>query len=144
MLRSMTPDLERDPAARRFTRLSLPCEVEIAAQSGVLETLEGAVTYAAGDALVTGVTNERWPIKRARFDATYDAMPGTSHGESGWYRRHADQVIAKQMNEAFSVPLGAHGELRGQPDDWLVQYADGGLAVVATHIFLKTYTPAAS
>ena len=37
---------------------------------GVLATLEGNVTYQAGDALMSGPHGERWPIPRKRFIET--------------------------------------------------------------------------
>lgn len=138
----MTIDLATDPEARAFSKQSSPVEVEIASCAGTLATLEGEVAYNGGDALVTGVAGERWPVGRARFDATYTPVPPTGPGQSGQYRRLPNRVLAKQMGDAFDVPLGERGSLHGEPGDWLVQYAPGDQAVVAAQIFRQTYRPA--
>jgi hypothetical protein len=140
----MTFDLTHDPEAHTYSKRGDPVAVEIAAQDGVLKTLEGDVAYACGDALLTGVAGERWPIGRAHFEAIYEPVPPTVQGQSGRYKRLPNRVLAKEMRVAFDVALGERGVLRGKPGDWLIQYAPGDLAVIDAGIFGQTYIPVAS
>lgn len=120
-------------------RLPIALEVEIASRPGVVETLEGAVAYRTGDAIVTGTRGERWPIERMRFGATYDPCPGTQPGLSGRYRRRPLQVSARQLSGPIEVVLpDGRGTLRGAAGDWLVESGDQQ-AIVAGDIFATTY-----
>lgn len=133
-------DLRDDPAARRARKLALDMTAEFAAGSGTLVTPEGPVAYTQGDALLTGVEGERWPVSRQRFDETYEPIAPLRPGKPGRYRKRPLVVWAKQLREAFSVELdGGRGTLGGQPGDWLLQYAPGDLGVVNATAFAKTY-----
>jgi hypothetical protein len=49
-------------------------------------------------------------------------------------------VLAKPMTVAFTVARSAGGDvLRGEPGDWLVQYAPGDHGVVARARFERVY-----
>jgi hypothetical protein len=133
-------DLAADPAARRARKRPVSVSVQFAAREGTLATREGDVRYAAGDALLTGLAGDRWPVPRARFDATYDPVPPTRPGFWGVYRKRPIEVRAKRMDAPFAVELSAgRGTLRGNAGDWLVQYAPDDVAVVADAIFAATY-----
>jgi hypothetical protein len=133
-------DLRGDGGARRARKRSVPVGVEFAPASGTLETREGAVSYAEGDALLTGSEGERWPVPRETFDASYDPVAPTRPGKPGPYRKRPLTVWAKPMREPFAVTLdGDRGTLRGEPGDWLVQYAPGDLSVVGGSVFNETY-----
>jgi len=121
-------------------RLPVEMKVEITTHAGTIQTLEGEVTFLAGDAIVTGVNNERWPVQRQRFDATYMPSSGTQIGQSGRYCRKPQQVYARKMAKAFEITLSDdRGGLQGKPGDWLVEYAPGDRSVISDEIFLKTY-----
>ena len=47
-------------------------EAEQATESGVISTLEGDMTYEAGDYICTGHKGEQWPVKKDIFEATYE------------------------------------------------------------------------
>lgn len=133
-------DLARVPGALRARKRPLPVAVEFAAQPGVVRTLEGPVHFRSGDALLTGDAGERWPVGRARFDAAYEPIPPTVAGSPGHYRRRPVVVWACRMAERFSVRVGYAGDvLRGEPGDWLVQYAPGDHGIVAQALFAHTY-----
>jgi hypothetical protein len=132
-------NLKDNPEARRYSKRPDPVEVEIASREGSLQTLEGEVRYLRGDALMTGVAGERWPIERSRFDATYEAVPPTIKGQSGCYRRRPNEVFALQMTEAFEIATANGDRLRGRAGDWLVQYGEQDVGVVRREIFSKTY-----
>lgn len=118
-------------------------DVRMARASGVLHTLEGPVAYQAGDAIVTGVRGEQWPIPRHRFEARYEpADAHTAMGQDGPYRRKTSQVQATQTAEAVEVVLsGDRGALKAKAGDWLVRDAQGERWVVADGIFQDTYIP---
>src|ERR1700683_960620 len=75
--------------------------VEFAAVPGTLESAVGLNRYAAGDALLTGSTGDRWCVSRERFDAKYLPEAPLSPGEPGRYRNRPVLVLAKRMNVAF-------------------------------------------
>ena len=134
-------DLTQDPHARRVIK-DETVSVEFAAAEGELMSLEGPNRYVRGDALITGSTGDRWVVSRERFDAKYlPADTALAHGESGAYRNPPAVVLARQMNEAFSLARSASGGdvLRGAPGDWIMQYAPGDYGVVQATRFAKVY-----
>jgi hypothetical protein len=133
-------DLSEDRAARRARKRAVEVQVEFAATGGTLSTMEGPVTYSAGDALLTGTEGERWPVARDTFDLNYAPVAPTRPGKPGRYRKRPLIVWAKLMTEAFDVTLDRdRGSLSGEPGDWLVQYAPADFSVVSARIFAQTY-----
>ncbi len=63
-------DLAADPATRRVVK-DETVDVEFAAVTGELMSLEGPNRYTPRDAIVTGSGGERWVVSRERFDAKY-------------------------------------------------------------------------
>ncbi|CAB3808227.1 PGDYG domain-containing protein [Paraburkholderia fynbosensis] len=133
-------DLRTDALARRVVK-DETVSVEFAAAEGELMSLEGPNRYGRGDALITGSTGERWVVSRERFDAKYlPTDAALAHGEAGAYRNRPAVVLAKQMNEAFSLARSADGDvLRGAAGDWVMQYAPGDYGVVQAARFAKVY-----
>lgn len=114
--------------------------VEFAISDGVVSTLEGDVRCSAGDAILTGVQGERWPVARKNFDAMYEPAGGFSPGELGKYRKKSSSyTLAKQMDVPFTVKVWNGDLLTGKAGDWLTQYQDGQQGIVADDIFRKTY-----
>ncbi|TFW35568.1 PGDYG domain-containing protein [Massilia horti] len=114
--------------------------VQFATTSGQLETLEGPVAVAPGDAIVTGSGGERWPVTRRRFESRYTPVAPCRPGEEGPYQGLAVSVLALQVGTPFAVIL-ANGitHLHGRPGDWLVDYGDGNLGLVAQALFPSLY-----
>ena len=138
------PDLTTDPDARRAIK-DERVSVEFAARGGALVSAVGINRYSPGDALVTGSTGDRWCVSRDRFDAKYDPEPPTVRGEAGDYRNRPVAVLAKRMNEPFSVARTAGGDfLRGDAGDWLVQYGPGDHGIVERTRFERVYRLIAS
>jgi hypothetical protein len=134
-------DLRQDAHAQRVVK-DETVSVEFAAAEGELMSLEGPNRYVRGDALITGSTGDRWVVSRERFDAKYvPADAALAHGEAGAYRNRPAVVLAKQMNEAFSLARSAAGGdvLRGAAGDWIMQYAPGDYGVVQAARFAKVY-----
>jgi uncharacterized protein (DUF2237 family) len=114
--------------------------VQFADAPGVLESAVGSNRYAAGDALLTGSTGDRWCVSRDRFDAKYQPEAPLSPGEPGRYRNRPVLVLAKRMSVAFTVERSAGGDLlQGKAGDWLVQYAPGDHGIVAAARFASVY-----
>lgn len=105
-----------------------------------MQTLEGPVHYVCGDALMTGIAGERWPIPRDRFSATYVPVPPVRMGEEGEYLKRPITVSARQATSHEHIPLdGGKSELSAQPGDWVVTDQNGNRWVVADEIFNETY-----
>jgi hypothetical protein len=137
------PDLSGDPRALRVCKSAIPVQVAFADVAGVCETLEGPVRFNAGDAILTGVRGERWPIRRDLFLASYDPVPPTQAGESGSYSKAPALTYAIRLDRTREVPVGwQHDPLHGRPGDWLLQYADGSYGVIQDSVFRESYGPA--
>lgn len=134
-------DLRTDPAAQRVVK-DETVTVEFATQEGELMSLEGPNRYVRGDALITSSGGERWVVSRERFDAKYlPVAPALPHGEAGPYRNRPVVVLARRMDEAFSIARSAAGGdvLHGTAGDWVMQYAPGDYGVVKAERFAKVY-----
>jgi len=133
------PDLTTDPAARRAVK-DETVAVEFATGPGELLSAVGVNHYAAGDALITGSTGDRWCVSRDRFDAKYHPVPPVTHGDPGHYRNRPVGVLAKRMSQPFSVARQAGGDsLRGEAGDWLIQYGPGDHGIVERTRFERVY-----
>ena len=133
-------DVSRRPDARRVVKQDIPVRVVFADKAGALKTREGMVDYAAGDALLTGVDGEMWPVARHLFERKYIPDLGVSPGLEGHYRPVADPVWAARVYETFVVALPeGKGSLTGKSGDWLMQYGPGEYGIVDGEIFVKSY-----
>lgn len=133
-------DLASDPRTVRAAKRSLPTPVRFARKDGCCETREGNVAYRAGDAVLTGIEGETWPILRYRFEAMYDPVPPLSRGEEGLYVRRPSSVLALQLESPLQVVVGWRRDpLQGVAGDWLVEYSPDDRAIVAKSVFEKTY-----
>jgi len=132
--------LEETKGAVRARKRPVKLQVRFAREPGVCETQEGPVRYQAGDAILTGIQGENWPVPKEKFSQLYEPAAGTAAGEDGMYQKRPNEVWALLVDTPFEVVLsGDRGTLQGQPGDWLVQYAPGDCAVVADDVFRKTY-----
>ena len=114
--------------------------VVFASRDGMLRTLEGPVAYRAGDALLTGVKGERWPVRRGEFEDRYLPAGGQPMFVDGDYLKRPVVVDAERMGAPFSVSLGDGSVLSGRAGDWMITGADGERWVVADDVFVATYT----
>jgi hypothetical protein len=139
MIELSNVDLSGDKTAARFVKHEA-VDVVFAANAGELLSREGPNRYDAGDALITGSTGDRWSVSRQRFDAKYLPLEPLRHGEDGRYQAKPVPVLARQMNEAFSLERSAGGDLlRGVAQDWLLQYAPGDYGIVENARFQAVY-----
>jgi hypothetical protein len=120
--------LEREVEVR-FT--DVPC---------IVRTPEGAVHAHPGDAILTGNGGHHWRVSHGKFLHKYRPIPPTIGGEAGHYRSLPYHILALQLQEPFEVLLADEvSQLSGHPGDWLVDYGDGSLGIVANDIFATTY-----
>lgn len=133
-------DLTADPSVQRVVK-NETVTVEFATESGELMSLEGPNRYAPGDAVISGATGERWVVSRERFDAKYQpADAAFTHGAPGAYRNRPTVVLARRMEEPFTLVRSTGGDrLTGAAGDWVMQYAPGDYGVVKAARFAKVY-----
>jgi len=128
-----------DPRSVRARKREYPVQVRFAPADEIVQTREGQVRAHAGDAIVTGSAGEQWPVRPAVFHARYRPLAPLAAGEPGTWLSQPIEVVALRMDAAFAVELADGDRLLGQAGDWLLEYDDGGLAVVAASIFPTTY-----
>ena len=130
------------PNACKIVKREIFLAVSFATSDGVVQTLEGDMTYVAGDAIVTGCRGEQWPVQREKFIKTY--VPSIENNSSpmalsdGYFTRKAQYLDGVQIHEPFFVKK-AQGTLTGKAGDWLVQYFSGDLAIVELGLFYLYY-----
>jgi len=128
--------------ARRIwaRKLEQQVQVRFTADACIVDTAEGQVHAKPGDAVVTGAAGELWRVSHARFEHKYRPVPPTVAGQSGAYVSLPNRVLALKLDRPFRVILADDvSELAGRAGDWLVDYGDGSLGVVAGEIFAATY-----
>lgn len=128
--------------ANTYLKIPIKVYVEFATESGQIDTLEGPVSYQQGDALVTGVRGERWPVSSSRFEQTYEPVEGQLPGRNGSFTKRPIIVTAVQAEKDMTIQMiSRDGQLSAHKGDWIVTTHDGAQWVVAADIFPKTYTP---
>ena len=121
-------------------KLPIPVDVTFARDAGITDTLEGPVHHEAGDALMTGIRGEHWPIRKSVFLDTYKPVSPTRAGEPGLYVKRPTEVLALELCLPISVGVSWQGDLlTGQAGDWLIQYGPGDYGIVTRTIFEQTY-----
>lgn len=136
---SILPDLAREPGALRAVKRPFPVLVHFATADGICNTLEGAVAFHSGDAILTGAAGESWPVERTRFDERYLPAEGTPPGADGEYMKRPMVVLALRLDAPLEVQMPAGGSLHGDSGDWLLQYAASDYGIVKDEIFRATY-----
>ena len=140
IFRAKYSKLKFHPRALSVMKLPIPVKVLFVTSPGTLTTKEGCVTYTTGDALLTGIEGESWPVQRSSFEETYEPMQGTLSGSPGLYVKKPVGVWAIQLDHAEEVWIGnGESRLHGEKGDWLVEYSGGRFGVVSQDIFRKTY-----
>lgn len=130
-------DLAIDAAAAKYEKTAT-VTVEFAEQDGMIETLEGMVPYIAGDAILTGIKGEKWPVRRRVFDSLYECASGNN--PKIYTKKAGSYIFAKQMMTPFCVQIiDGKAALEGKSGDWLVQFSPGELGIVAHDIFMSSY-----
>lgn len=125
---------------RRARKRGYQVQVRFAEQVSAVNTLEGVVHANPGDAIVTGLFGEFWPVARGSFADKYQALSPQAMGAAGLYLSLPVDVVAVPMHAPFEVVLAdGCSRLTGHAGDWLVDYGDGSLGIVNAAIFAATY-----
>jgi hypothetical protein len=135
-----SPLISADPRRVDAVKLEREVQVRFTAVDCTVHTREGAVHARPGDAILTGGAGESWRVSRAHFAEKYHPVPPTAAGADGAYRSISRTIHAVRMHQPFAVLLvDGESRLTGNPGDWLVDYGDGSLGIVAPAIFADTY-----
>ncbi len=125
---------------KRAQKLPVDVQVRFATEREIIETWEGPVPAEPGDAVITAKGGDQWPVSSAVFAAKYEVQQPASFGQDGTYRAIPREVSAVQLTQPVSVQINDAGHvLNGKAQDWLLDYKDGRLGVVASDIFANTY-----
>jgi hypothetical protein len=128
------------PRRVKARKLEREVEVRFTEAACIVRTPEGLVHARPGDAILTGNGGQHWRVSHAKFANKYRPLPPTSAGQSGRYMSLPNQILALQLQEPFEVLLAdGVSALSGHAGDWLVDYGDGSLGIVAEDIFATTY-----
>lgn len=123
-----------------FRTRPIEVDVEFAATAQTIQTLEGPVQCQAGDAILTGIVGERWPVPASHFAQKYKPCAGQATGTSGRYRKTIRTVEAAQLNEPIDIQLSdGRGALHGEPGDWCVWHEESDAVIVRKDIFSASY-----
>ena len=138
--RGFSDSVSGDPRHVHAQKREHRVQVRFATAACNVHTNEGEVLAHAGDAILTGIAGEHWRVSRARFGDKYRPVPPTREGEDGAYLSLRNRVLAVRMQTPFEVLLAdGQSRLHGRPGDWLLDYGDGSLGIVAQAIFDTTY-----
>jgi hypothetical protein len=112
-----------------------PEQYEIAEQDGVIQTLEGPVTYQSGDYIMTGPKGEKYPISPATFrELKDDAGNGVCYPKKiiklAKLADHDGELILKYNGSKLNYNAG---------EDYIVRHGAGDYGAVKKDIFAKTY-----
>ena len=108
---------------------------ERAAAEQVVQTLEGPVTAQPGDAIITGVKGERYPIQAPKFEASYDVDEAAG---TCWKKPIVVEAIREEA--PFTVKVSwANEPLQGKAGDYRLIYGPGDEGAVDAAIFAETY-----
>lgn len=131
---------QQNYGALPYEKKILSFDVVFSDKEQTIETLEGPVQCFPGDAIVTGISGERWPVRPEKFHQKYQPLAPTNKGESGRYQSLPVRVLAIRLKTDLKLPLaGGAGVLQGKPGSWLVQYEDQSQSIIADDIFAATY-----
>lgn len=132
-------ELLAEPLVLRVQKRPLRVRARFAVRPEIVATREGPVGACVGDAVLTAASGEQWPVGHTTFARRYRTVPGRADDE---YESLPAVSLALQVREPFQVLLeNGAGRLSGRPGDWLVDYGDGQLGIVAADVFAATYRP---
>ena len=109
---------------------------QLAEEERIVETKEGTQIARQGDAIVTGIKGERWPIPKDKHDG-YDFKE--ENGVTSISKKLALVAVAF-ANEPMNVKLSwSDNPLEAKSDDAIVRYGANDFGVVDREIYEKTY-----
>jgi len=94
-------------------------------KSETVITLEGKITYNAGNFLCKGPSGDIWGQKEITFLDKYESAPKSKPDTEGWLKflpkRDAKGVMAASINHDFTVEHPVWGTFHGGKGDFLVK-----------------------
>ena len=133
-------EVSGNPQHVEARKLERQVEVRFTDVACTVRTPEGVVQAHPGDAILTGNGGHHWRVSHGKFPHKYRPVAPTVEGMSGRYMSLPYHILALQMQQPFDVLLADEvSKLSGHPGDWLVDYGDGSLGIVANDIFATTY-----
>jgi hypothetical protein len=133
-------DATDEAPLRKVRKRPLRVTVRFAQVPIRLTTPEGTINVSARDAILKDGWGREWAVDRARFEAKYEPIPPTLSGDVGAYMSLPVEALAVQMSQPFRVRFAdGVSELEGRPGDWLLDYQDGSLGIVAADAFQNSY-----
>lgn len=123
----------------KYIKKPLACHVTFADTPGQILTLEGPVNYDVGDAILTGVNGEKWPILRAAFQRSYEPIEGTNSAKEGFFIKKRIPVDAIQAKKPMAIALSGGSTLNAAVGDWIITDESGNQWVVNDQIFKLSY-----
>lgn len=118
----------------KVTKKPVVIDYRFATVTEVIETLEGPVTAQPGDAVITGVKGEQYPIQRFKFDDWYVIT------EEGKAYKKPMVVEAEKMDVEFEVKVSwANEPIKGKVGDYRLTYGPGDFGAVAADVFAESY-----
>ncbi len=134
------PDIESDRRRVRARKRINSIEAHFATIDGTIDTPEGVVHVRSGDAIMTGADGHQWRVSRENFVHRYKPISPTRMGQPGRYQSLPIEVLTIAMDGPFAVVLrDGISQLHGDRGDWLVDYGDGSLGIVAAEVFDSMY-----
>lgn len=132
--KGITEDWFAQGAFKTFKKPN-PEQYEIAEEDGVIQTLEGPVTYQAGDYIMTGPKGEQYPISPAKFrELKDDAGDGICYPKKiiklAKLADHDGSLILKYNGSKLNYTAG---------EDYIVRHGPGDYGAVKKDIFAQTY-----
>ncbi len=133
-------EISGNPQHVEARKLEREVEVRFTDVSCMVRTPEGVVHARPGDAILTGNGGHHWRVSHGKLLHKYRAIAPTVPGATGHYMSLPYHILALKMQAPFEVILAdAVSKLTGHAGDWLVDYGDGSLGIVAHDIFSSTY-----
>jgi hypothetical protein len=122
----------------KYFKKPRPIKVHFAITPGQIVTIEGIVNYKKGDAIMTGIEGEQWPIAREDFTQSYDPTTPNIMGLDGYYQKKYLVVIARKVLHD-EIVKHKNSVLSAKAGDYIITSPDGKEWVVANDIFQATY-----
>jgi hypothetical protein len=139
---SLTEEAVRNLPFRSFHKTALLRARPLTAddfklRNGIIQTLEGATTFQAGDYLARGINDEEWPISQTHFIKDYERFSDPAADGFASYRA-VDIRQAYQMPQAFTLRRSNGDILTGNAGDYIVK-SENRVWVTAQDIFENSH-----
>lgn len=120
----------------RVRKRAVEVGVEPVLSDLTLQTPEGPLRLGPGDVVLDDGEGRRWGMSRQRLTARYEPLDALGKR----WRSLPVSAQALRMTQDFEVRFVDDAAcLRGVSGDWLLDYGDGSLGIVAAEVFDVSY-----